>query len=274
MRIKVRHETTYTYRQPAASAVQLMRLTPRSCANQFVRHWRVEVDADARLEKGEDAHGNISHMVFIEGPSERIRIAINGEVDTTDLMGVVGSTLERQPAQVFLRPTPLSEASAEIRAFARECVAGEGGDRLATLHRITSTLHGEMRFDPAATTAMTAAADAYRARHGVCQDFAHVLIAAARSLAIPARYVSGYFLRSDRTDQDAGHAWAEAYLAGLGWVAFDPANGTCITDRYVRVAVGSDAWEAAPVRGAQIGGRDEALVVAIDVRQGRAIVEG
>lgn len=274
MRIQVRHETSYEYRRPSERAVQLMRMTPRSCASQFVRRWRVEVDADARLSKGEDAYGNITHIVFLDGALEHVRIMIEGEVETTDQSGFVRGALERQPQGVYLRQTALTEPSRELRIFARDCMTGEGGDAIAAMHMLNMRLHRDMVFDTGATTFETKAADAFKARHGVCQDFAHVFVAAARSLDLPARYVSGYYLRTDRADQEAGHAWAEVALPGLGWVAFDPAQGTCATDRHIRVAVGADAHEAAPVRGAQVGGSDERLTVTIDVRAGRSMIEG
>lgn len=266
MRIQVRHETSYSYSLPLEHAVQLMRMTPRSCDSQFVRRWRVEIDADARLSKGEDAYGNITHMVFLEGELEHVRILIEGEVETSDPAGMVSGTLERLPLSFFLRQTSLTAPSASLRAFARDCMAGEGGDLLAALHQLNARLHRDMRFDAKATTFETTAADAFDARHGVCQDFAHIFVAAARSLGVPARYVSGYFLRTDRADQEAGHAWAEANLPGLGWIAFDPAQGICTSDRHIRVAIGADAHEAAAVRGAQVGGSDEKLKVAINVQ--------
>lgn len=274
MRIQVRHETVYTYDRPLDHAVQLMRMTPRSCGSQFVRRWRVEIDADARLSKGEDAYGNITHIVFLEGALQHVRILIEGEVETSDQNGVVTGTLERLPLSFHLRDTALTAASPEIRSWARGCMAGEGGDILAAMHQLNARLHRDMRFDAEATTVETTAAEAFKARHGVCQDFAHIFIAAARSLDVPARYVSGYFLRTDRVDQDAGHAWAEANVPGIGWIAFDPAHGACATDRHVRVAIGADAHEAAPVRGAQVGGSDEKLTVSIDVRAGRNMIEG
>lgn len=273
MRIKIRHQTSYSYATPARTALQLMRLTPRSCDNQFVRHWRVEIDADARLHKSEDAYGNTTHMVSIAGPIEHVVVRIEGEVDTADLSGCVKGSLERQPVPLFLRATTLTEPSNEIRRFARDILSAEGGDRLAALHTIMAGIHNRLRFNIGATDVATAAHEAFEGGHGVCQDFAHVFASAARSLAIPARYVSGYFLRTDRTDQDAGHAWAEAYLPDLGWIGFDPTHGHCINERYVRVAIGADAREAAPVRGAQTGGSGESLSVTIDVRQGREIVQ-
>jgi len=273
MRIRVRHETTYSYGAPARSALQLLRLTPRSHDAQFVRSWRVEVDTDARLERDEDAYGNITHTVFIEGPVERVAVAVQGEVDTIDSAGLVKGAVERLPHALYLRQTPLTALTPALRAFADDAVASAGGNELARLHAIMTAIHESLDFMAGTTSVTTTASEALSARRGVCQDFAHIFIAAARALGTPARYVSGYYLRTDRPDQDAGHAWAEAYVKGLGWIGFDPAHSLCITDRYVRIAVGADYLEASPVRGAHIGGADEALTVAIRVHQGRSIAQ-
>jgi transglutaminase-like putative cysteine protease len=273
MRIKISHETTYTYGAPVRSAVQLLRLTPRSHEGQFVRRWRVEIDADSRLDRSEDAFGNVTHLVFIDGPVEHLRILIEGEVDTEDTHGVLRGAIERQPPQLYLRQTALTGPTPAIARFARDCRASQGGDPLATLHRMNGELHLRMAFRPGTTNAMTPAGAAFDAGEGVCQDFANVLIAAARTLKMPCRYVSGYYLRSDTLEQDAGHAWVEAFIPGLGWVGFDPAHGTCVTDRYVRLAIGCDYLDAAPIRGTQAGGTDETLKVAVRVEQGRAMIQ-
>ena len=102
----------------------------------------------------------------------------------------------------------------------------------------------------------------------MCQDFTHIFVAAARALGIPARYVGGYFHRADGVvAQDAGHAWAEAFVPDLGWVGFDPTNGICPADGHVRVAMGLDYLSAAPVRGTRSGGGAEALTVMVEVDQ-------
>ena len=121
-----------------------------------------------------------------------------------------------------------------------------------------------IQFDTDPTHATTTAAEAFALKRGVCQDLTHIFIAAARSLGDPARYVGGYFRRDDGvTEQDAGHAWAEAFVPDLGWVAFDPANGICATDAHMRVAVGLDYLGAAPVRGTRYGGAGETLAVGV-----------
>ena len=129
-------------------------------------------------------------------------------------------------------------------------------------------LHDRMTFDVGATDAATPASEAFARGRGVCQDLAHVFIGAARTLGIPCRYVGGHLFRSDlATPQEAGHAWTEAHVGELGWVGFDPVNGISPTDAYVRVAVGLDYLGAAPVRGAQVGGSEEKLAVAVTVDQ-------
>jgi transglutaminase-like putative cysteine protease len=105
---------------------------------------------------------------------------------------------------------------------------------------------------------------------GVCQDHAHIFIAAARTLGVPARYITGYLLLDSGGTADAHHAWAEAWVEGLGWVGFDVSNGICPTDKYVRLAVGLDAGYAAPVTGSRRGGQEETLSVTVDVQQASA----
>lgn len=273
MRLKVRHATSYAYSRPARSAIQMLRMTPRSSDSQFIKRWRVEIDADARLDRGEDAFGNITHTLFVEGPIEQLNVLIEGEVDTADTSGVMRGTVERLPLSLYLRATSLTCPTADLRQFARTIWASEGGDRLAALHRLTERLHTHMEFLPDTTTTSTKAAEAFAKRAGVCQDFSHVFVACARALGVPARYVGGYFLRSDTVEQEAGHAWAEAHIPSLGWVGFDPAQGMCVTDRHVRISVGLDYLDAAPVRGVQTGGEGEALSVAVRVEQGRSVVQ-
>ena len=129
-------------------------------------------------------------------------------------------------------------------------------------------INEHMTFDEDPTTSGTSAVEAFALKRGVCQDYAHVFIACARSGGVPARFVSGHFLRSDgKSSQEAGHAWAEAYVPDLGWIGFDAANCICTTDAHARVAIGLDYLGAAPVRGTRYGGGMETLTVAVKVEQ-------
>jgi transglutaminase-like putative cysteine protease len=121
---------------------------------------------------------------------------------------------------------------------------------------------------------LTTAAEALANGFGVCQDHTHVFISCARTLEIPARYVSGYLLHTDTGEEsEASHAWAEAWVPGLGWVGFDVANNTCPNDHYVRIGVGLDYQEAAPIRGVRRGGGEESMTVRVRVSQAQAAAQ-
>jgi transglutaminase-like putative cysteine protease len=130
-------------------------------------------------------------------------------------------------------------------------------------------LHDLVTFDTNATDVVTTAGQAFRAGHGVCQDFSHIFCAAARSIGIPARYVSGYLMRPGTVEQEASHAWSEAYVQDLGWVSFDAANAICATDLYVRIAIGLDYLEAAPIRGSYYGAAEERMEVKLKIDSAR-----
>lgn len=272
MRIRISHATTYHYDTPPNGVTQLLRLTPRNHEGQYVVAWRIELSEDCLLHQHEDAFGNITHSFTAEGPFDHLAINVNGEVEMQDTHGLVKGAVERFPPALFLRETDLTLPDAAITEFAETTRAesGEGISTLALLHQLLANIHGEITFDTTPTQTATTAAEAFKLRRGVCQDLTHIFIAAARQLGIPARYIGGHFYRADGvTAQDAGHAWAEAYIENLGWVGFDPTNGISTTDAHVRVAVGLDYLGASPVRGTRFGGSGETLKVAVHVDQAR-----
>ncbi len=265
MRLNIRHHTQYRYADPVMSAIQVLRLTPRNHDGQFIKSWRVEIDADCRLVRDEDAFGNITHTFSIDGPLQEVNVLVEGAIETTDTGGTVAGASERFPPVFWLRRSALTQPSGEIEALARGVNAGEGGDQVAALHALMRAINTDMPFVIGDTTPATTAAEAYARRSGVCADHAQVFSAAARSLGIPARYVGGYYLRTDTTEQLAGHAWAEAFLPGIGWTGFDPANGVCVDARYVRIATGVDSLDASPIRGVRVGGSGETMTVSVNV---------
>jgi len=270
MRVRISHATTYAYDTPPKSVTQLLRLTPRDHEGQHVVSWRIDLSEDCLLHQHEDAFGNIIHTFTAEGPFTNLTVEVTGEVDTQDTHGLIGGAIERFPPQFYLRETPLTQADATIIDFAQATRAATKGDSLKLLHALLTGLNREMTFDTDPTHSATTAAEAFSIRRGVCQDLTHIFVAAARSLEIPARYIGGHFHRADGvTTQEAGHAWAEAYVENLGWVGFDPANGISATEAHVRVAVGLDYLGAAPVRGTRFGGAGETLTVAVRVHQAR-----
>ena len=268
MRITISHDTVYRYTTPASGVIQILRLTPRDHDGQYVAKWRIEVSADCPLASHEDAFGNIAHTFTADGPLDELVVHVEGEVDTQDTTGLVNGAIERFPPSFFLRETALTQADPAILDFAARVKKSSDGEVLPLMHKLLAALNREIVFDTDPTSTATTAGEAFALKRGVCQDLTHIFIAVARSLSIPARYVSGYFHRIDGVvDQEAGHAWAEAFVPDLGWVAFDPTNGISATDAHLRVAIGLDYLGAAPVRGTRFGGTGEDLDVRVRVAQ-------
>ena len=267
MRIAIDHATHYRFSEPAAHGLQRLRLTPKATSGQTVLSWDMELSG-AELEVEYDDHNcnHVSLIAFVPGATE-VTIRCRGVVDTADNAGVVGRHSGHLPIWHFAEPTELTRAGPRVRALLS--ALGQGEDRLTMLHDLSSLIADKVAYATGHTDAATPAEAVLTAGHGVCQDHAHVFIAAARALGIPARYVSGYLLMDDRVDQDAGHAWAEAFVANLGWVGFDISNRICPDVRYVRVATGADYRDAAPVTGIRYGDLDETMHVKLAVEQQR-----
>jgi len=270
MLLSVHHGTTYHYAEPARRVIQLLRVTPASFTGQAVLDWRIDVDRDAGLREGRDGYGNITHMLYLDSPIRSLAISVAGRVLTENRAGIVQGLPHDLPPEVFLRATAHTASGPAIAGLAG-WFAAERGSAIARLHGLAGRLYETMRFDTGATEVETQAEEALAAGHGVCQDFAHIFIAAARAAGTPARYVSGHLFRRDGAHfQEAGHAWAEAWVEDLGWVAFDPLNGISTDDAYVRVACGLDYRDAAPIAGARSGGGGEQLAVEVRVSESAA----
>ncbi|MFC3173895.1 transglutaminase domain-containing protein [Novosphingobium bradum] len=266
MRLSVRHETRYRFDPPLAHGLQRLRLSPKETHGQQVREWRMKL-AGGRVEASyEDHNGNHVTLVSLDPGTAELAIACTGLVDTADRAGVVGPHTGRLPLWVFATQTPLTRPGARMRAL----IAGLGADRsdrLALLHALSRAVLEAMAYAIGHTDSQTGAEEALAAGKGVCQDHAQVFIGCARALGVPARYVSGYLMMNDRIEQEAGHAWAEAHVDGLGWVGFDVSNAISPDARYVRVASGRDFAEAAPVTGISFGAGRTELSVSLAVEQ-------
>ena len=270
MRIRISHDTTYTYGAPVKSAIQILRLTPRNHEGQFVARWKIDIDGEARIARREDWYGNITHHLTLDGPITEIGIRVSGEVETEDQAGVVRGTVERFPPALFLRQTRLSAPDAAIADFAASAAAGPQ-NALDRLHALMHALHDLVTFDVTATDVVTTAQEAFHAGHGVCQDFAHLMIACLRNMGLPARYVSGYIEtlpppgKEKLMGTDASHAWVAVYFPGVGWVEFDPTNCILPSYKHITVAVGRDYHDVAPIKGIVFSSGKQNLTVKVDV---------
>lgn len=267
MRLRIVHETVYSFDPPASGAIHLLRLTPRGHDGQFVVNWRIEVDHDCRLDSTIDPFGNVIQSFTTDGKLDGLAITALGEVETHDMAGMVRGQSERFPETLFLRDTSLTASDAAIRAFAIDVDNASPADQLATLHALMNRLHDEIAVGDAQDEAAIAT---FAAKEGNPRAIAHVFIAAARHLGIPARYVSGYLFCPGMTEAaPAEHGWAEAHIEGVGWIGFDAAMALCPTDAYVRLAIGLDRVAAAPIRGTAYGDCAAVPKVAIRVSDAR-----
>ncbi|WP_428650743.1 transglutaminase family protein [Roseibium sp.] len=265
MRLTVRHTTRYRYDTPLANAMQQLRLTPEDGPAQKILEWTIDAPGIARATTYKDAFGNQVHMVSGGGMVEQVEITASGIVETTDINGILGYEPDAViPPRIYTRVTPLTQSNPAIRKLAAQV---DGHDRISGFHALMHAIREKVDYKVGVTETHASATSALAAGEGVCQDHAHIFIAAARSLGVPARYVSGYLLLEEEQASEAHHAWAEVLIDGLGWTGFDVSNAMCPTERYIRLTTGLDSRSAAPIRGIRFGGLDENLKVEVDVAQ-------
>jgi transglutaminase-like putative cysteine protease len=247
MKLLVRHQTIYRYAASAGRVAMRLKLMPVDTPVQQVLEWQVSVNDAPITGFRPNSHGEMEAIWIRHDRLDHAVIVAEGLVDTRESHGVVGHMPSRVDLRYFLRDTHLTRASAGIAALARDLPERDGP--LATLHALSAAVSDAVQYRAGVTTSGTTAAEAFTLGAGVCQDHAQVFIAAARTLGVPARYVSGYLLAGEGDALHETHGWAEAWVPNLGWIGFDPSNRVCVTERYLRLASGLDADDAAPIRG-------------------------
>ena len=286
-RYTVEHETLYTYRLPVAQSWQLAHLTPATLRWQTVRGHALAIEPppDERHVR-RDAFGNAATHFAIHRPHPLLRVQMTCEVEVGDRASPdeapviaweeVRESLRDEPAQGGLEPARMAEPSTLVpwseaaRGYATASLA-PGRDWLDAVAELMHRIHGEFAFEPGTTTVTTSVDAVLAQRSGVCQDFAHVMIACLRSHGLPARYVSGYLLtqpppgRPRLLGADVSHAWVAAYSPHHGWVEFDPTNDQLADRRYVTLASGGDFADVVPLRGVILGGRRQKMHVGVSV---------
>ncbi len=265
MLLTVDHVTRYRYDRPVRAVMQSHRLTPSVFDGQRVRDWTVTVTDGSPGGSFRDGAGDRVQGWTVKGPVSEIEVRVQGTVETVDLAGVLRGHREIVPPEVYLVDTDPTRADAALVTLSKVAQGADGP--LAAAHLLAAAVADAIAYRPGATHAHTTAAEALSLGEGVCQDHAHALIAVARVAGLPARYVSGYlFADAQGVAHEAAHAWAEVYVAGLGWVGFDPANRCWPDDRYIRLGSGLDAQDAAPIRGIARGMGAESLDVTVAVQ--------
>ncbi len=266
MHLAVEHTTRYRFAEPVAYGLQRLRLIPKETQGQKIIDWGMEYDG-VHEELSYDDH-NFNHVTLISvlpGATEVV-IRCRGTLFTEDHAGVHGAHSGHMPLWSFCSQTPSTAPGPKLRSLVAAIGERQQKD-LDRLHALSALTLEHVAYEVGHTGVLTTAEEALETGRGVCQDHAHIFLGGARLMGIPARYVSGYLMLEDRIDQEATHAWAEAFVQGLGWVGFDVSNGISPDARYIRVATGRDYKEAAPVTGISYGGMEEELHVHLAVER-------
>ncbi|NVD43569.1 transglutaminase family protein [Qipengyuania atrilutea] len=266
MRLSIRHTTRYQFDDPVVHALQRLRLTPKTTQGQEILDWKMDYTHAHEELHYEDQHHNPTVLVAVEEGAQEVVVECRGMVDTQDNAGVIGRHSGHLPLWSFLGQTRLTRPGDKISAMVEEA-ARDSSDTVGQLHALSSKIRDRVEYKVGSTKVDTSAEQAMGSAAGVCQDHAHIFIGAARMRGVPARYVSGYLMMNDRIEQEATHAWAEAFVEGLGWVGFDISNGISPDERYVRVATGRDYRDAAPITGISFGSSAQHLHVDVAVEQ-------
>jgi transglutaminase-like putative cysteine protease len=280
MQYLVRHLTRFVYTAPVCESVMELRMQPLELDRQRCLRFNVTTTHRAKVFAYRDHYGNAVHYFDIPGHHARLDISIESAVDVApgpelpnalraDAWAEVDAIASTGEHADWLLPSPFTRPTAALQQFAVAIGLSRKLDPLSTVRALNTAIYGQFSYEPRTTRVDSPIDDALRARAGVCQDFAHIMIGLVRSLRIPCRYVSGYIApresHQDRAGDNATHAWVEAYLPHLGWVGLDPTNNTNAGHRHITVAVGRDYSDVPPTRGVFKGDAGSELSVAVDV---------
>jgi transglutaminase-like putative cysteine protease len=287
MQYQITHRTIYDYTEPVATCHNLVHLTPRDMpGQQVIRHHLAVSPQPDMLQPQVDYFGNAMTAFALFEPHERLSITATSRIELTGERSAATPPYEpweavrprlagdlspaSLEAQQFVYDSAYIQCSSTLMDYAKASFA-PGRHLLEAAMDLTARIKADFRYTPKATSLATSIEQVLQERHGVCQDFAHLMIGCLRSLGLPARYVSGY-LRTDPPPgkprligADASHAWVSVYSPTAGWIDFDPPNGCIPTDRHITLAWGLDFADVSPVRGVVFGGGSQRLTVSVDV---------
>jgi transglutaminase-like putative cysteine protease len=284
VRYRIRHETAYVYSSDVAHSHQLLHLVPRPAPYQQCLEHTITISPAAYRRREElDAFGNPITRVEFEHPHLRLAVTADMEVEVHPRPAIIATdTLPwdrltmrfgytgRAPARDHLEAIRFRQESPYVRVkrmfadYAEDCFP-PGTPILVCAQALMTKLHTELKYAPGATTIATPVTEVLEIRRGVCQDFAHLMIACLRSRGLPARYVSGY-VRS-LVGSAASHAWVAVYAPPFGWLDLDPTNDTMVGTDHIAVAWGRDFGDVSPLRGIILGGGRHSLSVDVKVER-------
>ena len=290
VRYHVLHETSYDYGSPVSLSQQQLHLSPRILAWQQIEEQRIEIVPQPSWRRdGQDAFGNPVTWIAFHAPHDSLRIssamtiAITPHLPENLETSLPWETVRDRLAYDSAPPLPEDLDAArflfesahvrikhELAAYAADCFPPET-PVLVGAQALMAKIFREFKFDPEATTVSTPIMEVLEKKRGVCQDFAHLMIAALRSVGVPARYMSGYLLTDPPPGKprlvgaDASHAWVAVWCPGHGWIEYDPTNGIQPDLRHVTLGWGRDFQDVSPLRGVILGGLAQTPEVRVTV---------
>jgi transglutaminase-like putative cysteine protease len=285
----IRHFTRYRYSHFVWQSMMEVRMHPRSEGNQRCFVFQLSVNPRARIFGYTDSYGNLVHHFDLPSRHGQLTIVsdalvnIEAQPSVPEVMAYegwsdLGQLVEKKDYWDMLMPSHFARPSAELEELAKEIGVSErdGRSPLAFLQDLAAGVHRSISYVKKSTAVSSPIAHALRSRQGVCQDFAHVMIALVRNAKIPCRYVSGYLYYSrenaDPSADGATHAWVEALLPGVGWVGFDPTINRPVGEGHIRTAIGRDYANVPPTMGVMKGKADTHLQVRVRVTPSQAVL--
>ena len=281
VRYEIEHSSRYRYAFRARRCVMMVCLKPRSDRGQRLLDFSMETKPPASLNGETDCFGNTRHVLNFHQEHQTLELIARSTIESepspplADSLGSaawqeIDSWKESFHHWDFTHPSALARPSPLLTDFVERNGIERGDDPLEGLLRLSNTLHRSFQYLPGSTSATSPAEHILESGRGVCQDYAHVMIAIARSWGVPARYVSGYLSvtgqAGEQVQGNASHGWVECLLPGVGWVGFDPTNKSVADRRHVRIAVGRDYRDVSPTWGICQGGGESWLEVDVQVR--------
>lgn len=277
MRFTIAHRTRYRYPVPVHESHTIVHLQPRSDTAQYCTRYELTVSPRARVFSYADRFGNDVQHFAVLPEHDTLEVVARSQVVTARGKArppapVRRSVVEEDPALLdywdFLHESRHVRFGPGLDALAGEVgMPGPDDDLVEWFRSASKTIHDGFSYEKDTTNVYATVEDAVALRRGVCQDFAHVLIALCRRVGVAARYVSGYIHAGggETLGAEASHAWAEAYLGPHGWIGIDPTNDTWIGDHFVRIASGRDYRDVSPVRGVYVGASSSTMSVDVAV---------
>lgn len=286
MKFQILHVTRYKYAADIADSVNEIRLSPRTNHNQACYQHMINLSPHAPLYAYEDYFGNLVHAFSVSEPHSELAISVHSIVVTNDQAKPGKSILPYSQERAildsepflnqfaeYLNPTAYTQITGDVQEIAAHFLGVQTIESVSQLlSLITTGIKRDYIYDPHATQVQTKIDEMIKLHRGVCQDFAHLMIALCRCMGIPARYVSGYQYITDLSGgnadfEQASHAWVEAYIPQIGWTGFDPTNDVPVTWRYIILAYGRDYKDIVPVKGVYHGTPQQELKVSVDVKK-------